>query len=468
MNSNQFVENIADFCRKEELLPKDDNLVVAVSGGADSVALLFVLLELTEKDRLSVAHFNHGWRPEEGLADEHFVRNLCADLNLKFIVGRSTEPQPGSETKAREQRYAFLYEAAQGAPIALGQHADDQAETMLLNLCRGTGSRGLAAMRPKSGQLIRPFLHTRRAEIEQYLRSLNQPWREDFTNTEAITWRNQLRRQVFPILEKIWSDGNLVGRLLNTADFLAADDAYLTERVQDWIDDFARMDYFIPAELRHTAAGMQLRATSKSEKKLCGVHFPSDQLAKLPRALMGRLIPQIIYRLTGKQQDITARHIERAQEFIEQEKERRTDLIYDVFLQRQGNDLAFLSAPPQTLGLAYLSSWEADLKETVFAVAGTDFRLELSGPVTSATDAPGLIENDMDLVYNISLWIGASQSLTLRTRRPGDWHRLAANRPKRKLKQTLNEGRFPLIWRNHILLLAAGRYVVWFPENNER
>ena len=163
-------------------------LVCAVSGGADSVALLHCLWTLSEEAgfSLSAAHFNHCLRGEESDGDEAFVRYLCKQWGVPLAVGRGDAAKRARETgesleeAARALRHGFL--SAQPGLIATAHNADDQVETVLINLLRGTGLRGLCGMAPQSGRIVRPLLTVTRAEILVYLQENGLSWREDSSN----------------------------------------------------------------------------------------------------------------------------------------------------------------------------------------------------------------------------------------------------------------------------------------------
>ncbi|REK07898.1 MAG: tRNA lysidine(34) synthetase TilS [Planctomycetota bacterium] len=194
-------------------------VLVAVSGGPDSVALVHALRRLNPQASLTVAHFNHGWRPEAGLADQRFVEGLCDSLGTACQVGKGESPpgeSPGSrEAAAREARYAFLLEVAHrvGARyVVTGHTADDQAETILHHILRGTGLAGLAGMRrvrvlSPAVSLVRPLLGLGRAEVLEYLHAIGQDFRQDETNADTSLTRNRIRRELLPLLERDYAPG---------------------------------------------------------------------------------------------------------------------------------------------------------------------------------------------------------------------------------------------------------------------
>lgn len=214
----------------------DVSVLVAVSGGADSVALLRGLDALKQKGReqLIVAHFNHRLRGEESDADEQFVSSLAHDLDLQFEVGRM-EPggldncPDGLEDAARSQRYRFLKGAAErlGARyVACAHTADDQIETILHRILRGTGLAGLAGI-PRCRRLshavtlIRPLLEFRRSELVDYLQALGQPYREDSSNQDQRFTRNRIRHDLLPHLAEHYNPS--VGEALRRLGLLAGE-----------------------------------------------------------------------------------------------------------------------------------------------------------------------------------------------------------------------------------------------------
>ena len=190
------------FAREQNLMAPGDTVICAVSGGADSVAMLFALYLLREKlgITLEAAHFNHNLRGEEALRDETFVRELCAryEIPLHVASGEIHPGKKGLEAAARDARYAFL----EGLPgkIATAHTADDNAETILMHLVRGTGLKGLGGIAPQRGKLIRPMLGITRREVEDFLAEWHLPHVEDSTNETDAFLRNRLRHHVMPLL----------------------------------------------------------------------------------------------------------------------------------------------------------------------------------------------------------------------------------------------------------------------------
>lgn len=238
-------DEVLQYIRKRDLLHAGDRVAVAVSGGADSVALLRVLLELrTELGIvLVIGHFNHQLRAEESEADEHFVAEVAGKLELPFFAGRAdvrehaTARKLSLEHAARQLRYRWLYGLAGQErlnAIATGHTLDDQAETVLMKFLRGAGTRGLASVRPylmlENLPVVRPLLGTSRAEVEFYLVSLNQPWREDHTNSDTRLTRNRIRHQLLPLLERDYNP-NIRQLLTETAEIALSEDEFWREYI---------------------------------------------------------------------------------------------------------------------------------------------------------------------------------------------------------------------------------------------
>ena len=233
---------VAIAIRLHRILEPGERVVVAVSGGPDSLALLSLLRELLPvlPLHLTVAHFDHGWRPE-GERERDFVASLAGGWGFDFRAGRAREGTAQTENAARQARYAFLREVAAAtgsSAIALGHNRDDQVETLLLHLLRGSGSRGLAAMRRREGELARPLLDVSRREIEAYLARLHLSPLRDPSNDDTRFSRNRLRKQLLPAIDDF--DPAARELLARTADILSDEDRYLEEQVKALPDEVAR------------------------------------------------------------------------------------------------------------------------------------------------------------------------------------------------------------------------------------
>lgn len=222
------LSKLLSFIRSEKLVEPGDRVICAVSGGADSVALLFALYLLKDKlgIALEAAHFNHNLRGEESRRDEAFVRQLCDRYDIPLSVGSGAVKagKKGLEAAAREARYAFF--ATLGGKIATAHTADDNAETVLMHLIRGTGLKGLGGIAPVRGNIIRPMLTVTRQENEAFLSEWCLSHIEDSSNESDAFLRNRLRHHVMPLLRA--ENPRLAEKLSRTALGLREDEAYLS------------------------------------------------------------------------------------------------------------------------------------------------------------------------------------------------------------------------------------------------
>ena len=237
-------------------------LICGVSGGADSVALLRMLLDAGRA--VTAIHVNHGLRGAESDADEQFVRGLCARWQVPLLVYRADPPENPGEDWARQARYGFFRQAMAdtGAEaLALAHHRDDQAETLLLHLLRGTGLTGLTGMKADVTvdglRIVRPLLHCSRAELRAWLTAIGQPWREDGSNADARYLRNALRLEALPMLEQLAPGA--ARRMAQTAHTLAEDEAVLNALSDAFLRDCPNEPCLPLAALRSQLPGLQKR-----------------------------------------------------------------------------------------------------------------------------------------------------------------------------------------------------------------
>lgn len=223
------LNKLGAFIRQHDLIASGDQIICAVSGGADSMALLFAMYLLKEKMgiRLAAAHFNHNLRGTESDADEAFVRDFCAGYGIELFVGAAQVKagEKGLEAAAREARYGFF--ATLPGKLATAHTADDNAETVLLHLVRGTGLKGLGGIAPRRGDIIRPMLSVTRQDVCAFLEEYHIPHREDGSNHADEFLRNRLRHHVMPLLKA--ENPSLAENLSATALRLRLDEQALQE-----------------------------------------------------------------------------------------------------------------------------------------------------------------------------------------------------------------------------------------------
>lgn len=279
------VERVLAYIREHALLRAGDRVAMAVSGGPDSVALLRLLLELRSELGvvLAVAHFHHGIRGAEADTDQRFVEELARAHGLPLHAAGGDAPAHAAaqglslETAARELRYAWfrrLLLEGTATRVATGHTQDDQAETVLMRLLRGSGTRGLAGIYPLqrveggAGDLaiVRPLLGVRRREIEEYLRGLGQEWREDRSNLDLRHLRNRIRHQLLPLLEREYNP-SLTRALAESAELARAEEEYWSGEAQRLLPLVWREDALDLGQLARHPLALQrrlLRAAGES------------------------------------------------------------------------------------------------------------------------------------------------------------------------------------------------------------
>src|ERR1700735_4656638 len=244
-------QSVLNNIRNSRMILPGDRIGVAVSGGADSVSLLRILQTLLDElgVTLSVVHFNHMLRGDASTSDAQFVAELAHDSDLEIVttredVGAEAARQGWNlEDAGRRLRYAFFERvcaAGQATRIAVAHTAQDQAETVLAHLIRGTGPTGLAGIYPTAGSVIRPLLATDRRDLRDYLRAKNQVWREDATNHDTQRLRARIREQLLPVLERDFTS-SIVAHLGELARLAGEQEAFLSAIVEDRFRSLVRL-----------------------------------------------------------------------------------------------------------------------------------------------------------------------------------------------------------------------------------
>lgn len=264
-----FISNVSAAIERFDMLHSGDTAVVALSGGADSVSLLCALCTLSEKLGVEVraVHINHCLRAEESERDMRFCEELCNRLDVPLTVYRidvaaQQQKHESLEECARKARYnAFsetLDKIGERARLATAHNAGDSAETMLINLTRGTGLKGLCGVPPVRGKIIRPLIYCTRGMVEEYLREIGQNWVTDSTNLSDDYTRNKIRHIIIPEMEKI--NGAFIETVSRAQDSLRADSDFLCDLARQELDKARRGRGWDAAALDALAAPIKSRA----------------------------------------------------------------------------------------------------------------------------------------------------------------------------------------------------------------
>src|SRR5256886_3845643 len=339
-------QRVMRYIRRHKLLNPGDRVGVAVSGGADSVALLRLLLE--QRDELgvvlSVVHFNHKLRGKASDRDEFFVSKLGEKFGLTVHVGRGDVARKAAQEKAnledaaRRARYEFFKKLTEGGLVdcvATAHTADDQAETVLAHILRGTGLAGLGGIHPttKDG-IVRPLLGTRRGDLRKYLHAKRQPWREDATNRDTAKQRARMRKKLLPLLEKEFNPKS-VQHLAELANAAREDEA-LIEAFCETFD----------ATTLKTENGLIRISTHDVEWA-----FPLPVGDVSNHALGKRLVRRAFAKLSSKSGQLTLHHVEQVLELAKNgENGKVLQLPGGVDVRRDDDVLVFLPGDKKSTG----------------------------------------------------------------------------------------------------------------------
>jgi len=454
--------------RKRELLRAGERAGVAVSGGADSVALLRLLMELRAELGvvLSVVHFNHKLRGKASEKDEAFVAGLAEKFGLTLHVGhgdvkkKAKQEKRNLEDAARRARYAFFKKLTEGGlvdAVATAHTADDQAETVLAHILRGTGLAGLAGIHPvTSDGIVRPLLETRRDELRKYLRAKKQTWREDATNKDTSRQRARMRKKLMPLLEKEFNP-KAVEHLCKLAELAREDEALVSELAEA----------NCRALTTERAGGKGIEARNILRPAL-GV-FPNTEHAEFtekkrqgPRALSARMVRLLVDEYKEAGSEIAAIHVEAVLRLAENgENGKALQLPGGVDVRRDDDWLVFRPQPARDAKNKELIQFEYpvtlrdsnDVNVAVKEISCVIRIRSIDWPATQReTIRKGWAALDRDKLQ---------AALTLRSLRPGDRMRPEGHRGTHKLKRLLNEKRISRWEREGWPVLESGENIVW-------
>ncbi|HEY6988132.1 MAG TPA: tRNA lysidine(34) synthetase TilS [Bryobacteraceae bacterium] len=424
-------ERVAEIIIRYSMLPATGRVGVAVSGGADSVALLHILRGL--RSDLTVLHVNHHLRGEESDGDEAFVRELAQSLGVAVLVEHAT-PAPGNlEGEARHARRAFFLRSREEfglVRIALGHTRSDQAETVLFRLLRGSGLTGLAGMRPITEDgFIRPLLAIGREEVRSWAREQGLTWREDSSNADLRFSRNRLRHETLPELARTYNP-NLVGVLAGLANLAQTEESYWNEQVES----------------------IYPKITKRNQ---LGSFFQIDQLNALHPALGRRILRRAIHAVRGGLAGIDLAHVE---------------VILNLCTSREGHDRVLIP------GVDALRSFDELLlaQPGVLSDRPRNYRLPLEfGQKCELPFGAGALtldyfcanfKKEQDLggeVSDLDAGVLAGEELSVRNWLPGDVLHRAGHRTAEKIKSLFQLYRVPLWERRHWPVVVAGEEIVW-------
>lgn len=417
-------------CSKNRLFAPGAGIVIACSGGVDSIVLAHLLKRLSNswKLRLCIAHFEHGIRGDESKEDADFVKGIADEWGIPFRMESGSVPEYAArkhlsiETAARELRYGFLRNVRNELGfdvIALAHHADDQAETALMRIIRGTGLGGLSAMRFRQDDLVRPMLSFRKADIKAYCETQGLLYREDATNAVPDVMRNRLRLELLPKLREEYNpaiDGSLCQLTLMAAE---ADDFLMGEAEKAWHDV----------------------VRSRACLELSG-----EALAKLHPAVQRVVLRKYLQQVFGDTRDLGFLHYDALRQLLLRGKSsarmelphgRRVELSYGWLRPLSSDDDAFPTYSVNIPGITTLPEY------------GIDIVAELRASRPKMTTL-GEFYCDFDRLPDTPV---------VRTRLPGD--RITTTVGTKKLKDYFMDIKLERQQRDRQPLLACGQNVLW-------
>lgn len=433
-----------DYIKKNHMIERGDGVIVGLSGGADSVCLLHVLWCLKEElgIGLRAVHVHHGLRGEEADRDAAFSETLCRerDIPFKLVKIRASEEAKRQgisvEEAGRLARYrileeeAFLWEkerereskkgGAGEIKIATAHHGNDSAETILHNLFRGTGLKGLSGIAPVRGRIIRPVLWAQREDIVNWLRSCRIEYVEDSTNRENDYTRNKIRNELMPVISSSVNE-QAVQNILRAGERIREADEYLEKTAWNWIG-------------LHSVDGQS--------------GFSAPELLKEDSVIRGYVVRGILRNMGCPLKDITARHIDSVLELMEKGTGKEADLPYGLKAVNSYGRIKF--------------SRREDKPDIRDEFTGGQDRRAAVVPRMDIQVFP--FQNQEEIPKNqYTKWFDYDKikdTLSVRNRRTGDYITLAQG-GRKTVKSFMIDEKIPREERSEILLLAEGSHVLW-------
>ena len=458
---------VASCIDRYQLLPASGEVVVAVSGGADSLCLLHLLHRLCGSGkrypevRLLAAHLNHKLRGEASDRDAATVTGIVASWGLPITLGEIDVPtlarteRRSLEDAARSARYRFLREVAHGQPIAVAHHADDQVETLLLHLLRGSGLTGMVGMLPRQQDIVRPLLEVRHAQTIAYCQEHGIKPLEDLSNTDPRFLRNRIRHELLPVLESL--NPGIQNTLLRNADVMRVD--------VEWLE--AQVDACWPAVVISEQDGF--------------IKLSIQALLALPLSLQRHLLRRVTARLCEGQSPLEIRHYTLIEQFLAQHNDRQERMLHlphQLRVTRNLNEVTFKRLDGYTTNKTELTLNQLNTEVALLAIPG---RIEVPGTPWTATadlvpaelmervrealhreDWPEvwrLLPPTCHIVYVDADVVGSF--LEVRTRRPGDRMQPLGMRHEKKVQNIFVDKHVARSERGSIPIFCTPSHCIW-------
>jgi len=449
-------------------------VIAGVSGGADSMCLLDILFSLSEESKkagsphpfpkIAAVHVNHGLRGDAADYDENLVRRYCKERRIPFFAKKidiqsiAKENKVSLEQAGRDARYSFFEETAQefqpeAGPvfIATAHHREDQAETILMNLFRGTGPDGMCGMQPIAGNIIRPLLFASKEEILDYMAAGKIPFLDDLSNFDNIYTRNRWRNQILPLVADVCRK-DPVRPLLAFSELAGTDKDFFDKAVAEIFEKNASRGgsgaYGLPCEVirrEHRAIASRLVRCLYSKRFASGTDLTSAHVSSILSLIEENSNGRRISLAHGK-----VAYLAEGMIFVDElsDLSDADTYVWDV----KGGQILLCSEETPSEPLAVIGDITS---KRVVAISKTSFEVDVI-----------LVENPEQVVYNGRTWYCPEKDLggaVIRTRKQGDWFSRAGCSFGKPLRRFMTDRKIPAFIRGRMLLVARESQILWIP-----
>ena len=419
-----FEEEVLSTICKYHMIDSSDRILVGLSGGADSSALLLVLKNLSQRLGITLvaAHLNHGIRGEEALRDEEFSSKLCEELGVEFISKKVCVPSYAKEHKlseemaARVKRYEFFFETSTQyncSKIAVAHNSNDNAETILLNLIRGSGSKGIEGISPVNNTIIRPLIRMSRFTIEEYLTKNGKTFVTDSTNLEDIYARNIIRNNVIDSMQKI--NTAALDNIIRCSEIIAKESEYIDSVIKN----------------------LNMFTVDSESVKINRSIFESLHPALARRSVFEalRLLCNNVINVSSKQVELLCSNI------------------------KTGNRFSFGNG-----AYAYISAYDVVFHSKLNDELAYEYKVNVPGSVTvketGITYKFEFTDHRTDLPYTICVSVNGTEDFVLRTKKAGDCFVPYGMTGNKKIKSFFIDEKIPMQERCNYPLLSDGKEIL--------
>jgi tRNA(Ile)-lysidine synthase len=462
MKNEIFLKKLKQAIARYDLLEKGDKVLVAISGGPDSVALLYALLEIKDEFDLDicVAHLNHKLRGRESDEDQKFVKNLASKLELKFFTKSIDVKKEAKKRKlsleegARLVRYRYLENLAdriKADKIALGHQADDQAETFLMRLLRGAGGLGLSGIPPKRGKIIRPLIEIKREEIEKFLKEKGQSYRTDSSNLLPNYFRNKIRLLLLPLIKKKFNP-KIVDVLNRASNIISFQQQYVEKNSEEILRLLCKTKKMVrlPSAPLRTSRSPQKDKIVLDLKKF--INYDISLRREIVRLCVKKLNEDRFASPTTGSTDLSFDSIERILDLIQKEKSgRKVKLTRNTWAEVTGENLAIYIEKKKQHAYPISLPGEKYLR---------NLGMRIKSEIVSRSSLPEEIKSKGEEVAFLD-WEKLKGPFNLRSRKPKDKFKPLGMQGTKSVADFLIDRKVPRYERDEVMLLTTREKIAW-------